>query len=145
MAVEFYILDGSDLRALDYAVCTRIAQWVSDGQTVCVVTDSAASAERMDAALWTFSDQSFVPHELADRADVRAGLPPLPPVVITTGRCLPADILVNLAPNVPDGFESFSRIIEFVDADPTRRDAGRRRFVAYRDRGHPPQTHKVGS
>jgi DNA polymerase-3 subunit chi len=145
VAVEFHILEGSDLRALDHTICARIAQCVSDGHTVCVVTDSLASAERVDTALWTFSDQSFVPHDLADRADARTGQPPLPSVVITTGRCVPADILVNLAPTVPEGFESFHRIMEFVDADPTRRDAGRRRFVAYRDRGHPPQTHKVGS
>jgi DNA polymerase-3 subunit chi len=52
---------------------------------------------------------------------------------------------VNIASTVPIGFETFNRVAEFVDADPARRDAGRRRFVAYRDRGFPPETHKVGN
>jgi DNA polymerase III subunit chi len=145
MTVDFHILEGNDLRHLDATVCAHIAQWVSQGQTVCVVTESTASAERFDTALWNFSDQSFVAHEIAEGPDAVTGTPPLPPVLITIGRCLAADILVNLSPGVPDGFESFPRIMEYVDADPSRRDAGRRRFVAYRDRGFPPQTHKVGS
>jgi DNA polymerase-3 subunit chi len=144
-AVEFHILEGTNLRALDMAVCGRIEQWVQAGSTVCVVTDSAAAAERVDLALWTFNDQAFIPHEIVSRADAQTGAPPLPPVLITSGRTVAADILVNLGPTVPDGIETFARVVEFVDADPTRRDAGRRRFVTYRDRGLPPETHKVGS
>jgi DNA polymerase-3 subunit chi len=143
--VEFHILASSDLSALDRYVCALLGEWVAGGQTVCVVTDDLACAERVDTALWTFSEQSFIAHEIATTADAKIGPPPLPPVLITIGRTFAADILVNLGTSAPAGVESFTRVVECIDADPTRRDAGRRRFVVYRDRGFPPETLKVGS
>ena len=144
-AVEFNILSSADLSALERHVCTRIGEWVTAGRTVCVVTEDSAAAERFDTQLWTFSDQTFIAHEVATHRDTVPGKPPLPAVLITVGHPAVADVLVNLAGIVPAGFDSFTQVVEFIDADPTRRDAGRRRFVAYRERGFPPETLKVGS
>ena len=124
-AIEFNILSSADLSALERHVCTRIGEWVTAGRTVCVVTEDSAAAERLDTLLWTFSDQTFIAHEVATHRDAMPGKPPLPAVLITIGHPAVADVLVNLAG--------------------TRRDAGRRRFVAYRERGFPPETLKVGS
>jgi DNA polymerase-3 subunit chi len=143
--VEFNILSSTDLSALERHVCTRLSEWVTAGRTVCVVTEDSASAERLDTQLWTFSDQTFIPHEVATHRDAVPGKAPLPAVLITVGHLAAADVLVNLAGTVPAGFDSFTKVVEFIDADPTRRDAGRRRFVAYRERGFPPETLKVGS
>ncbi len=143
--VEFHILASSDLAALDRYLCGQIAQWVASGLTACVITDDLASAERMDNALWTFSDEAFVAHEIARAPDARTGAPPLAPVLIGEGRTHPADLLVNLGKALPDGFERFGRVIECIDAEPARLGAGRKRFVAYRDRGFPPDTIKIGS
>jgi DNA polymerase-3 subunit chi len=143
--VEFHVLASSDLSALDRYLCAQLAQWVASGMTACVITDDLASAERFDTALWTFSDEAFVAHEVAQSEDARAGAAPLPPVLIAERRAHPADILINLGTSVPDGIENYGRVIECIDADPSRRDAGRRRFVVYRDRGFPPDTLKIGS
>lgn len=144
-AVEFHILSGSDVTALERYVCGRLSEWVAAGRTVCVAAEDSSAAERLDNLLWTFSEQSFVPHELATRREDVPGKPPLPAVLITVGHLAAADILVNLSVGVPTGFEAFAQVVEFVDAEPSRRDAGRRRFVVYRERGFPPETLKVGS
>ena len=54
-----------------------------------------------------------------------------------------ADMLVNLSGEVPDYYQGYGRVAEFVDGDPVRREAGRRRFALYRERGHAPDTHRV--
>jgi DNA polymerase III subunit chi len=144
-AVQFHILPGSDLSVLERYVCSRLSEWVSAGRTICVVAEDSAAADRLDGLLWTFSEQAFVPHEVATDREQVPGKAPLPSVLITVGHSAAADILVNLAVGVPTGFDAFNQVVEFVDADPSRRDAGRRRFVVYRERGFPPETLKVGS
>lgn len=143
-SVAFHILESSETRALDSAVCRHIAECVAQHLTVCVVTEDRAAAERVDTALWTFDDASFVPHDMSPDVTVRPGGPPDSPVLITVQRAVPADVLINLATSVPESLDTCPRVVEFVDADPARRDAGRRRFVAYRERGIPPVTHKIG-
>jgi DNA polymerase-3 subunit chi len=56
-----------------------------------------------------------------------------------------ADLLVNLATDAPAFYAQYARVAEFVDADPARRDAGRKRFGTYREKGNAPETHKVSS
>jgi DNA polymerase-3 subunit chi len=56
-----------------------------------------------------------------------------------------ADLLVNLGAEVPACYASYARVAEFVDAEPARRDAGRRRFALYRDAGLTPETHRVNA
>jgi DNA polymerase-3 subunit chi len=140
--VDFYVLDGADDRARLVYACRLIEKAYLQRHTVCVNVESAAEAEAFDTLLWTFSDQSFVPHAIAGDGAV-AALAPGTPVQVGCGVAVAADLLVNLGREVPAFYESFPRVAELVDADPQRRDAGRRRFVQYRDRGHPPETHRV--
>jgi DNA polymerase-3 subunit chi len=140
--VDFYVLEGADDRARLLYACRLIEKAYLQRHTVCVTVDTPDAAESFDGLLWTFSDQSFVPHAIAAGAPVAATAPGTP---VQVGCRVPvaADLLVNLGHEVPDFYENYARVAEFVDAEPTRRDAGRRRFVQYRDRGHPPETHRV--
>ena len=54
-----------------------------------------------------------------------------------------SQVLINLALEVPTFFGSFERLCEIVDQDPEIRDAGRRRYAYYRDRGYPLHHHKI--
>ncbi len=140
--VDFYVLEGADDRARLVYACRLVEKAYQQQHTVCVAVDTPAAAEALDALLWTFSDQSFVPHAVAGEGAV-AALPPGMPVQVASGHAVAADLLVNLCQDVPTAYENYPRVAEFVDADPARRDAGRRRFAHYRDRGHPPETHRV--
>jgi DNA polymerase-3 subunit chi len=138
--VDFYVLPGDDDRARLVYACRLVEKaWAQDCR-VHVHAASPAEAEAFDALLWTFADRSFVPHELV------AGAAPAATSPVTIGCEAPvdADLLVNLAPEPPEFFERYPRVAELVDAEPGRRDQGRRRFAWYRDRGHAPEAHRVG-
>ena len=109
-------------------------------QAVVVLFDDAALLPKFDEMLWTFGDGSFVPHDVVQADGVCNS-----PVALTTGP-LPADhtgVLFNLGSTVPDNFEKFARVAEFLDGRPEVRAAGRERFKAYRGKSIEPQTHNV--
>ena len=143
--VEFYVLDSADDRTRLVYACRLVEKAFQQQQTVCVTLDAPADAEAFDALLWTYADQSFVPHALAADAAASAGPAPLTPVYVGCGVPVAADLLVNLGHQVPACYDRYARVADLVDAQPARRDAGRRRFAQYRDRGHTPDTHKVSA
>ncbi len=94
----------------------------------------------MDALLWTFQENSFLPHGLLGEAD-----PALNPVLI--GNHTEAgdehEILINLAPEVPQFFSRFERVLEPLGREAEIRNAGRLRYRYYRDRGYPLNSHQI--
>ncbi len=143
--IDFYVLESADDKARLIYACRLIEKAFQQQQTVCVTLDSPAAAEAFDALLWTYDEQSFVPHLLASSDTTRAGPPPQTPVHIGCAMPVAADLLVNLGHDVPTFYDRYARVVDFVDAEPARRDAGRRRFAKYRDGGHTPDTHKVSA
>jgi DNA polymerase-3 subunit chi len=102
-----------------------------------VVTGDPTLLARLDQALWTFEPLEFLPH-----ARVRAGeiaparLAPTPIWLAEPGATAPhREVLVNLGPDMADGFESFARVIEIVGVEEGDRAAGRRRWRAYEAAG----------
>ena len=143
--IDFYVLDGVLERARRVYACRLIEKAFLQRLTVCVSLDTPADAEAFDTLLWTFADRSFVPHELASGGAASAGPPPATPVWIGCRTPVAADLLVNLGQEPPDFYDRYARVADFVDAEPARRDAGRRRFAYYRERGQLPETHNVSA
>jgi len=145
--VDFYVLTGSDERERWKFACRVIDKAFEAEQRVLVWLDDADSVARFDDVLWTFAQDSFVPHEpLGAESDWEEC-----PVLLTcpgargTGLIdsAPADVIVNLANSAPAARKSAKQLIEVIDADPTRRDSGRARFRQYRGEGVEPTTHNV--
>ena len=61
----------------------------------------------------------------------------------TPGEPPSADLLINLAVEVPVFFSHYARIAEIVDRSPASREAGRARHRFYRAQGLEPETHEV--
>ena len=101
---------------------------------IVLFTGDRAQLTRLDEALWTFSDQDFLPHAAAeDRLASRA------PVILTDNDAavLPhSQILVNLSDRIPACFARFERLIELVSTDEADTLAGRQRYAHYRERGY---------
>ena len=141
--VDFYILDrpGNDARLT--AACRIAEKAVGQQHEVLINTGSDADNARLDELLWTFSQGSFLPHRvISDNPGTDEG----EPVLIGCGR-EPTDgswdLLINLAPEVPDFFGRFSRVAELVGAGDNDKEAGRERFRYYRDRGYELHTHHI--
>jgi DNA polymerase III subunit chi len=141
--VLFHILETRDDAARLRYACGLVEELVREGGTACIRVASTADAATLDDLLWTHAERSFIPHDVSLDPSARTGPPPASPVLITVGFSLPAATMINLGAELPEPFDDYAQLIEIIDAEPTRRDAGRRRFAAYRDRGHPPETHRV--
>jgi DNA polymerase-3 subunit chi len=144
--VDFYVLAGDDDGARLRFAC-RLAEkaWLLRHRVRVQLEPGEAGA--FDQLLWTFSDRSFVPHRRAGAADDAPATAP-PPVVIAEDEAADAadgDVLINLAAGASPPPGSWARIAEVVDADARRRQAGRERFRAYRERGLKPATHEMGA
>lgn len=96
----------------------------------------------LDQALWTFSAQDFLPHVVAHDS-----LAELSPIILTDSDSseLPHhDMLINLSGTTPAQFAHFARMFEIVSTDAAAIEAGRQRYVYYRQRGYR-LTHNVAS
>lgn len=139
--VTFYILDEASAAARLKLACRIVDKAYRAGQNVLVWHTDAAELASLDELLWTFGDdRSFIPHELVTPAAAAEA-----PVLLTTGAAPESgiDVLVNLAAAVPRIAERAARIVEVIDGDPARREAGRARFRAYRELGCEPASHNV--
>lgn len=142
MRVDFYVLAGSEPAARLTIACRLAEKAYLAGQRALVWHTEREELSRFDELLWTFADTSFVPHEwLGAGRDA--------PVLLSAGQSPAAapGVLINLAalPEPPPCASDAERIVEIIDAEPARREAGRARFRAYRRLGCEPATHTVQS
>lgn len=142
--VDFYILsnEGADepLR-----VACRVAEkaW-RQGHRVRVEAGDAETVRRLDTLMWTFKQESFLPHEVAGEAAGWTDMDP-PPVQLASGGMAEEapEVLVNLSGAVPPMADRCARIAEIVSADPAAKRAGRDRYRRYRERGFELETHQL--
>jgi DNA polymerase-3 subunit chi len=140
--VDFYVLAQESPDARLRCACRLIEKAIHLDHRVYVRTNSLDLARRLDDLLWTFSDGTFLPH------DVWTGeAPPDALSKVLIGE-LPApeayrQVLVNLGTDVPADFDSCDRIIEIVDADPERKRLSRERYKKYREKGCALETHNI--
>ncbi len=140
--VDFYVLSEAEPDALLRCACRLIEKAFDLDHRVYVHVCNESEAQRIDDLLWTFSDRTFIPHQ------VWLGTEPSHEVVKVLIGELPApashrEVLVNLSGEVPDDLESFARIVELVDADPERKRLSRERYKRYRERGCTLDTHNL--
>jgi DNA polymerase-3 subunit chi len=149
--VDFYILAENSAEARLRFACRLTDKATQQRLRVFVLAGSEAEASKLDELLWTFSQNSFIPHRFA--WDGTPGPPNEPVIIGCAGRSEPApaadpvetswDLMINLTSEVPESFGRYERLAELVDADPGRREHGRVRYRYYRDRGYELKTHQL--
>jgi DNA polymerase-3 subunit chi len=138
---DFYVLEGSDARERLKFACRVIGKAVDAELRVLVWCSDAAELQAFDDLLWSHAQDSFIPHEPASPESSWEETP----VLLACSEPAPAgaELLVNLTSSVPAAASSVARVVEVIDADPVRRQAGRARFKQYRDAGAATQTHNI--
>jgi DNA polymerase-3 subunit chi len=141
-SADFYVIEDVSEQARRKLVCRLAEQAYAGGQRALIFSRDEAELQALDDLLWTFADGSFVPHERLAANDESPAAPiclasHAPPAV---GR----ELLINLDAQVPPFAQQFARVLEVLDGDPARRQAGRLRFRHYQSQGVEPRTHKVG-
>ena len=142
-SVDFYVLASTDARERLRLACRLAEKAYLSSAHLLVWSDDAAELSAFDDLLWTFADRSFVPHEPYRDAEQWQEVPVLLSGPDDPAPDRPFSVLLNLGGVVPLCAAQAERILEIIDAEESRRQAGRARFRSYRERGLSPQTHHI--
>lgn len=134
MQVDFYILEASATQERLRTACRLAEKAWGMGHRVFIHTDCGETAKSVDDMLWTFRQDSFVPHA---RYSPEVDSPPAEPVLIGDGAApgMDIDVLINLTETVPLFVDRSARVAEIVAGGEAARQSGRARYKSYRDRG----------
>ncbi|MCC6133993.1 MAG: DNA polymerase III subunit chi [Candidatus Contendobacter sp.] len=140
LRIDFYVLPDQSENGRALLACRVTDKAYSLGHTVYLFTASEAQAAMLDDLLWTFRQDSFIPHERYPLAGSEGS-----PVLIGTASPaeVEAQVLINFTLTFPDGFERFERVVELVDQQPEVLVKSRERFRQYRERDCAPETHRL--
>ena len=133
--IDFYILAAEGVAPREHFCCRLAARAWHEGLDVHIRTLDEAMSERIDKALWTFDEGSFVPHGREPRDGDN-------PIVITP-QPAPGALVINLADSLPEDWSERNRIAEIISADTATRNAGRARYRDYQQAGAEPRTHRI--
>lgn len=140
MKIDFYLLSDKEPQSAWLFACRLLEKAYLRGHRVFVYCDDEHTAHHLDELLWTFKDDSFVPHNLQ-------GEGPEPPPAIQIGyQDEPRhynDILLNLATSIPPFFKRFQRILEIVRDNDDAKTISRQHYREYRQLGLTINTHQV--
>jgi DNA polymerase III subunit chi len=140
--IDFYTLTEDSRGDRLLLTCRLVQRAHGEGLRIFVTSPNDQTARALDRLLWTFRDDSFLPHGLVGETD-----PDLTPVLIGRDtdptRAPVSQVLINLGLDVPGFLDHYERLIEPIDQDPTVRAAGRRRFAHYKGLGYPLRHHAV--
>jgi DNA polymerase-3 subunit chi len=126
----FYHLERAPLERVLPALLERTLE---RGWRAVVQSGSTERLEALDLALWTYSDESFLPHGTA-----RDGEAERQPIYLTTGPETPNDAGVRFLVDGAEttGFDGFARIVCIFDGrDPEATASARAQWQAARAAG----------
>lgn len=118
----------------------RLLRKATQAKARVVVTGSEETLKTLDEALWTFAPQSFITHgwstdtspstelssvllQVSESADKVTSLPH-------------HEILLNVGHSMPQGYETFERVIEVVGLHEDDKNHARERWKNYAKRGY---------
>jgi DNA polymerase-3 subunit chi len=139
--VDFYVLKSAAAKQRWTFACRLTEKAYLRDLRVVIVSDTLADAQALDDLLWTFSERSFIPHQLC--GETGAADPDTKVHLTLDAAAVPsADLLVNLTDRLPSEWQRYARVAEIIDADEERRRLGRERFKVYRDMKVTLETHQ---
>ena len=129
-------------------VC-RLLRKASQAKARVVVAGPQQALQTLDEALWTFSPQSFVAHCWSSDADPKTDLSPVilqPQDNASDDSQMPHhEVLLNLGNTMPQGYETFERVIEVVGLSDEDKTLARERWKQYAHRGYTLVKHDLSS
>jgi len=143
--IDFYIIENGSETATESFICRLTEKAWSRNNAVYIHTMDEHHATKYDELLWTFAEESFVPHQLiqneTDKSETKNIQIGHSDAEETPTTC--HDVLINLNHEAPSFFSQFERVAEIITTDETSRTKGRERYQFYRDRGYALETHKM--
>ncbi|MCW5568930.1 MAG: DNA polymerase III subunit chi [Dokdonella sp.] len=129
---DFYLLDKPRVREDPLLlVCELAKRAFAAALPTLILARSQDQAEAIDAKLWEFDEDAFIPHQIAgDDDDAMTAVLIVPPGVDSSDRPL----AINLRDTPALG--RHERVLEVVAANPDDRSGSRERWRIYQQRGY---------
>lgn len=150
--VTFYLLDSNpenNGQNQQQFACRLIDKAWRGGLPMHIHTTDESSCKSMDQLLWSWREDSFLPHGIISQT------PGCTPERVLLARESPITLgfdhpvleskrlLINLSPDVPPFFKDFARVCEIVVQNPDQKAVSRAKFRAYRQEGIEPEVHNM--
>lgn len=138
--VDFYLLSQQGKQARQGFACRLADKVYRKGYTAYLSMQDQGDCVLMDDLLWTFSQNSFVPHCLENQDNLEKHA-----VIIGKSSHSPIkrQVFINLRDELPDTQQELDRIAEVIDSDEQCRQLARQRYRHYQSAGFEIQTHKL--
>ncbi|MFC3609115.1 DNA polymerase III subunit chi [Stutzerimonas tarimensis] len=132
--IEFYVLPDADPKGRLLAACRLASKAWQHELPVFVRCQDERECGELDALLWSFRGERFIPHNLHDED-------PMAPVVIGLDQppAQPQAVLINLAQDLSGHLDRYSRVFEIVNQEPHQLARSRENFRVYRRQGYDPK------
>lgn len=132
--IDFYQTSGDE-----HAFACRLIDLVHrKGHRIYVHTSTEEQAKILNEQLWTFKEDSYVPHSLHSEAidvPIKIGFDHEPEEH--------QDVLINLSGQIPHFFSRFDRVAEVVPVDQNSRKSARENYAYYKERGYVLNYHEI--
>lgn len=111
---DFYIIEATDSEARWRFACRLTETILAQGKKIHIHLGSEQDEQLLDELLWSFKPESFIPHLNVEAPDAMSVN-----VHLSTGSQQPvnADVLINLAPVLPDYVGKFARLAEIASGE----------------------------
>lgn len=136
-SVDFYVI--SQATPMSFA-CRLLEKAYHKGHKVCVLTTDQQQAHELDQLLWTYKDDSFIPHNLQGEGPTP---PPAIQINFSDSKLQARDILLNLSDNIPSQHQQFRRIMHIVTSNPEQKNLAREHFKYYKQQNYSVNTHQI--
>ncbi len=127
--IDFYQLNPERQR-YDQIVCQLCQKAYDNQQLTLLLTQNPQQSQHLDRKLWTFDDDSFLPHDCAETEGL------VTPILIHDNPDPGGErhLLINLSATVPSYFAQFERVIELVTEE--NKSQAREHYSYYKERGY---------
>jgi len=129
MRIDFYHIADRDHWHFSCRVVAKAYQ--HQCQTYIHMAD-VADVDRIDTLLWTYQQQSFIPHA---KVGVYTTHPPLIEIGYQLRPIHHHELLVNLSLTIPDFFKAFKRMIEIVPQTKVHQQLATKHLFFYQAQG----------
>ena len=136
--IDFYLLPDDQMQSmLDYAC--KLAQQYWQQKRILIKTADKESSQNIDNALWNFDPVSFIPHAISCDNDSEQQA-----VLISHRDDVKGlfDLQINLADSAANTEQS-PHIIEILNQQENRKNAGRQHYKVYRQQQCELQHHEL--
>ena len=133
MQVFFHYFEKTSGRDLLVYICRLVEKGYKQGsKPIYIHFDSENEAKEFDSLLWTFRQESFIPHTILGNPEQEKT-----PVIIgwDTNQIETAEALINVSQDIPRASKSTSKIHEIVGNDENKKNKAREKWKAYKANG----------